>query len=334
MAEPRILVVLLNYRTADMTLRAAEAALCGMEDLDAEMVIVDNNSGDGSFEMLCEAALQRGWADQGKVRVVASGRNGGYGAGNNFGIRQHMSNKSKPDYIYCLNSDAFPDRGAIRALLEVLESDHQIGLAGSYIKGPDGDPHQTAFRFPSIASEFEGAAHTGPISRLLRNSIVPLPLPERTVRVDWLAGASVMIRRSVLDEIGCFDETFFLYYEETDLCRRASLAGYGTMYVRESEVTHIGSVSTGMKQWGRTPSYWFDSRRYYFVKNHGRAYATAATLAHIAGALIWRLRCLISGRKSHVSERFLRDLIQHSLSRPRQNQPLPQSMLPQTSIVD
>ncbi|MEA1620049.1 glycosyltransferase family 2 protein [Erythrobacter sp. T5W1-R] len=334
MAEPRILVVLLNYRTADMTLRAAEAALCGMEDLDAEMVIVDNNSGDGSFEMLCEAALQRGWADQSKVRVVASGRNGGYGAGNNFGIRQNMSNKSKPDYIYCLNSDAFPDRGAIRALLEVLESDHQIGLAGSYIKGPDGDPHQTAFRFPSIASEFEGAAHTGPISRLLRNSIVPLPLPERTVRVDWLAGASVMIRRSVLDEIGCFDETFFLYYEETDLCRRASLAGYGTMYVRESEVTHIGSVSTGMKQWGRTPSYWFDSRRYYFVKNHGRAYATVATLAHIAGALIWRLRCLISGRKSHVPERFLRDLIQHSLSRPRPNQPLPQSMLPQTSIVD
>ena len=334
MAEPRILVVLLNYRTADMTLRAAEAALRAMDGLAAEMVIVDNASGDGSFEMLCEAVLQRGWADEGKVRVVASARNGGYGAGNNFGIYQNMSDKTKPDYIYCLNSDAFPDRVAIRALLDVLEFDNELGLAGSYIKGPDGEPHQTAFRFPSIAGEFEGAACTGLISRVLKNSIVPLPLPERSVRVDWLAGASIMMRRSLLDEIGFFDETFFLYYEETDLCRRASLAGYGTIYVRESEVTHIGSVSTGMKEWGRTPTYWFDSRRYYFVKNHGRVYATAATLAHIAGALIWRLRCLVSGRESRAPERFLLDLIQHSLSRSRRNKPSAPLTSSHPSIAD
>jgi N-acetylglucosaminyl-diphospho-decaprenol L-rhamnosyltransferase len=334
MAAPLILVVLLNYRTADMTLRAADAALREMDGLDAELVIVDNDSGDGSFEMLCEAVRQRGWGDKDKVRVVASDRNGGYGAGNNFGIRQNMSDKTKPDYIYCLNSDAFPDRGAIRALIEVLESDNELGLAGSYIKGPDGEPHQTAFRFPSIPGEFEGAACTGLISRLLRNSIVPLPLPERTVPVDWLAGASVMMRRSMLDEIGSFDETFFLYYEETDLCRRARLAGYGTMYVRESEVTHIGSVSTGMKAWGRTPTYWFDSRRYYFVKNHGRAYETAATLAHVAGALIWRLRCLVSGRKPATPAHFLRDLIRHRFSRPKPNNPPAPSMLPRASIVD
>jgi GT2 family glycosyltransferase len=334
MADPRILVVLLNYRTADMTLCAAEAALRDMDGFDADMVIVDNDSGDGSYEVLREAALQRGWADQAKVRVVASGRNGGFGAGNNFGIQQNMSDGTEPDYVYCLNSDAFPDRGAIRALLDVLEADREVGLAGSYIHGPDGDPHQTAFRFPSIAGEFEGAARTGPISRLLKNSIVPLPLPEHTVPVDWLAGASVMMRRSMLDEIGCFDETFFLYFEETDLCRRAGLAGYKTMYVRESEVTHIGSVSTGMKEWGRTPAYWFDSRRYYFVKNHGRAYATAATLAHVAGALLWRLRCLISGRKPHAPERFLRDLIQHSLSRPGPSAPPARSISPRAKVVD
>ena len=334
MAEPRILVVLLNYRTADMTLLAADAALREMSELDAELVIVDNDSGDGSFEILCEAALQRGWTDQGRVRVVASGRNGGYGAGNNFGIQQALSDKTKPDYIYCLNSDAFPNRGAIRALVDVLESDSALGLAGSYIKGPDGDPHQTAFRFPSIASEFEGAAHTGFISRLLRNSIVALPLPERTVQVDWLAGASLMMRQSMLDEIGYFDETFFLYYEETDLCRRAKLAGYGTIYVRDSEVTHIGSVSTGMKEWHRTPGYWFDSRSYYFIKNRGHAYEKAATLAHIAGALIWRLRCLISGHKTHAPERFLRDLIQHSLNFSRTSKSNAPLVLAKASVVD
>lgn len=334
MAEPRVLVVLLNYRTADMTLLAAEAALREMGELDAEMVIVDNDSGDGSFEKLRKAALERGWADQGKVRVVASGCNGGYGAGNNFGIQQNMSDNTKPDYIYCLNSDAFPNQGAIRALVDILESRSELGLAGSYIEGPDGDPHQTAFRFPSIASEFEGAARTGLISRLLWNSIVALRLPERTVQVDWVAGASLMMRRSMLDEIGYFDETFFLYYEETDLCRRADLAGYRTIYVRESKVTHIGSVSTGMKEWHRIPGYWFDSRRHYFTKNHGRAYAMAATLAHIAGALIWRLRCLISGRKSNAPERFLRDLIRHSLDFSKSDKSIAPSILAKARAVD
>lgn len=142
-----------------------------------------------------------------------------------------------------------------------------------------------------------------------------LPVPDHSRQVDWLAGASVMMRQSMLDEIGLFDETFFLYFEETDLCRRAYLAGYNTVYIRESEVTHIGSVSTGMKTWDRVPSYWFDSRRYYFVKNHGRLYATMATLAHIAGALIWRLRCALTRRHTDDPNRFLADLVQHSFSK-------------------
>lgn len=315
MAEPRLLVVVLNYRTAEMTLRAAEAALREMDGLSAEMVIVDNESGDGSLETMHAAAEARGWTLNGRVRVVGSGRNGGFGAGNNFGIKQRLSDGSTPDYVYCLNSDAFPDPGAIKALLKAVQADPKIGIAGSYIHGPDGDPHETTFRFPSIAGELEGAARTGPISRLLKNSIVALPVPDHSRQVDWLAGASVMMRQSMLDEIGLFDETFFLYFEETDLCRRAYLAGYNTVYIRESEVTHIGSVSTGMKTWDRVPSYWFDSRRYYFVKNHGRLYATMATLAHIAGALIWRLRCALTRRHTDDPNRFLADLVQHSFSK-------------------
>ncbi|GGX48649.1 glycosyl transferase [Tateyamaria omphalii] len=314
MADPRLLVVVLNFRTPEMTLRAAEAALREMEGLSAEMVIVDNESGDGSLETMRTEAEARGWTGNSLVRVVGSGRNGGFGAGNNFGIRQHMSDGSIPDFVYCLNSDAFPDTGAIKALLDAIQADPLIGMAGSYIHGPDGVPHETTFRFPSIAGELEGAARTGPISRLLKNSIVALPVPEQSRQVDWLAGASVMMRQSMLDKIGLFDETFFLYFEETDLCRRAHLAGYKTVYIRESEVTHIGSVSTGMKTWDRVPSYWFDSRRYYFIKNHGRLYATIATLAHVTGALIWRLRCALSRRKTDDPNRFLADLVQHSLS--------------------
>lgn len=308
MSTPSILAVILNYRTPDMTLQSAEVALRALEGLNAELVIVDNDSGDGSFEALEAAVTARQWP----VRVLQSGHNGGFGAGNNFGMRAGLSTGQAPDFYYILNSDAFPDRGSIRALRDYLVKHPNVGFAGSYIHGPEGDAHQTAFRFPSALGELEGAMRFGPVSRLLRDSIVPLPVPHETVMVDWLAGASMMMRAQTLAEIGLFDEAFFLYFEETDLCRRASLAGWPTVYVRESEVTHIGSVSTGMKDWGRVPDYWFDSRWHYFVKNHGVAYAAYATLLHIKGGLFHRLRRLIERKPREAAPHFLRHLASHA----------------------
>lgn len=313
MARPSLLAVILNWRTPDLALQAAETALPEIAALGGEIVIVDNDSGDGSFERMAAAAGARGWTRDNRVRVVPSGRNGGFGAGNNFGMALGLSSGARPDFFYILNSDAWPEPGAIGALLAAMAADPRAGMAGSYIHGPDGVPHQTAFRFPSIPGEFEAAVKTGIFSRLLRRWIVPLPIPAATVAVDWCAGASILMRRAMLDEIGGFDETFFLYYEETDLCRRAARAGWTRLYVPESRVVHIGSVSTGMKTWQRTPGYWFDSRRHYFVKNHGRAYWAAATAAQVAGTLIWRLRCALSNRPHGMSQQFLYDLVRHSM---------------------
>lgn len=299
----RVHCIILNWRTAEMTLDAARAAMRALEGVDGAITIVDNDSQDGSFERL--KAESAGWPG---VRVLQSGRNGGYGAGNNFGIRAGLPDGAA-DYVYILNSDAFPAPDAIRVLRDYLDAHPDVGLAGSYIHGPDGDPHTTAFRFPSIASEFEGAASVGLISKLLKNSIVPLALPTTPTRVDWFAGASVMIRQSVLDEIGLFDETFFLYFEETDLFRRAALAGWPAVYVPESRVAHVGSVSTGMKEWKRVPRYWFESRRHYFMKNHGRLYAGAATVAHWLGLGINRLKLLVQGKQPHTPPHFFRDFV-------------------------
>lgn len=309
---PRLLTVLLNWRTPQMTLQAAEAALTALDGIDGALVIVDNASGDGSEQVMADAVRARGW-DRGPqaVRVLQSGRNGGFGAGNNFGIRAGLPDGSLPDYVYILNSDAFPAPDAIRALLTHLETHPDVGFAGSFIHGPDGVPHRTAFRFPSAAGEFEAQLRFGPVSRLLRRHIVAQPIPQATTRVDWLAGASLMMRRSVLDRIGLFDETFFLYFEETDLCRRAALAGWPTDYVVESRVTHIGSVSTGMKTWQRIPGFWLDSRWHYFVRNHGRAYAVAATLAAVAGGVLWRARLLIQRKDRGDPPRYLRDMVAH-----------------------
>jgi len=311
--EPTLLCIVLNYRTPELTLRAATAALREMQGMAAEVTIVDNDSGDGSFEMMTTAAADRGWAQDGRVRVIQAGRNGGFGAGNNAGIRAGLRGGARPDLVYILNSDAFPDPGSVRALVDHLQAHPDTGLAGSYIHGPDGVPHSTAFRFPSIAGELEGAACTGPVSQILRNSIVPLPIPGQTRRVDWLAGASLMIRSDVLDRIGLFDERFFLYFEETDLCRRAARAGWQTDYVRQSSVMHIGSASTGMKTWRRAPGYWFDSRLHYFVKTHGAGYAALSTLAHVAGGLLYRARTLLSGKPRVDPPKFLRDLLGHDL---------------------
>ncbi len=311
MIDPKVLTIILNYRTPELTLKAIEAAHREMEGIAGEILVIDNGSGDDSPELLSAAIDGNGWARSGRVRFKQAGRNGGFGAGNNFGMRLGLSDDTQPDFYYILNSDAFPQSGAIRNLLSYMVANRKVGIAGSTIRGIDGAPHETAFRFPSVAGEFEGAVRTGIVSRLLRDSIVPLPMPKETCKVDWVAGASALLRRRMLDEIGLFDETFFLYYEETDLCLRAARAGWETHYLCNSLVVHVGSSSTGMKIWQRTPQYWFDSRLHYFTKNHGRGYAARATLARIAGAALWRLRVAVSNKPLGDPPHFLRDLTAH-----------------------
>ena len=306
--DPTVLTVILNWRTGEMTLKSADAAERAMEGIAGGIVVVDNDSGDGSFERMSEALR-----DRPRFRVVQSGRNGGFGAGNNVGIKLGLPGGVRPDYVYILNSDAFPAPDAIRLLLDYLEAHPKVGFAGSYIHGPDGEVHVTCFRFPSAASEFEGAARSGPISRLLAGRSVTIGVPEVSGPVDWLAGASMMMRDRVLQTVGVFDETFFLYFEETDLCRRAAEAGWPTHFVRESRVEHIGSVSTGMKTWKRVPGYWFDSRWHYFRKSGGTGRAVGATLAHLAGAMILQTRRLVQPKIPGGPPHFLRDLTGHAL---------------------
>src|SRR5690606_30273412 len=109
----------------------------------------------------------------------------------------------------------FLEPGALRLLLDDMLAHPACGFAGGYTFGEDGSFHNTAFRFHSILSEFEAGASTGPISRLLHKHVVAMPAPQQSMEVDWLAGASLLIRREALDDIGLFDERYFLYFEET-----------------------------------------------------------------------------------------------------------------------
>ena len=249
-----------------------------------------------------------------RVRLICSDVNGGFGAGNNLGLRALMSDGTQPDYFYVLNSDAFPDPGCIATLLAHMQAHSRAGFSASHVRGEDGVDHTTAFRFPSILGEFEGAARLGIVSRLLHRFNVAPPLPTQTTKVDWTAGASILIRAETLRDVGLFDEEFFLYFEETDLIKRAARAGWDCWYVPAARVVHIGSVSTGMKEWRRMPDYWFASRRHYFVKNHGRAYAAFALVARIKGAALHRLRCAIKRQPSQDPPHFLGDLCRYGLN--------------------
>lgn len=308
----QVLCVVLNYRTAEMTLEAVRAARRALEPVPTHRIdLVDNDSRDGSEETLRAAVLREGWDD---VEVLQTGHNGGFGFGNNHSIRRALCSQDPPELVYILNSDAFPEPDAVAALLRFFEAHPEAGIAGSALTGTDGVPHISAFRFPTLASEVAGSFRLGLVSRLLGGAEVPIrPRPDRTREVDWLAGASMMIRREVLEGVGLFDETFFLYFEETDLCRRARRAGWSTWYVVESRVAHQGHASTGLKDRSRPmPRYWFDSRRYYFLKNHGRAYLWAANACSTAGLATFKVRARIQKKADPDPARYLRDFIHYN----------------------
>lgn len=309
----KLLAVTVNFRTPEMTLRAVGTLLHELERYpDARVAIVDNDSADGSVEKLRQGVVDAGWSD--RVEVLASPWNGGFAWGNNYAIRRALEGSDPPDYVYLLNSDAFPDEHSVERLVDYLDTHPGIGIAGSYIHGVEGDTHRTAFRFPSVASEFEMTLGIGIVSRLLSRWIVSPELPTTTTQVDWLAGASMMIRRQVFEDVGLMDDGYFLYYEETDFCLRAARAGWPTAYVVESSVTHIGSVSTGFQDLSKpTPTYWYASRHRYFLENHGRAVLWTANFVYILGGLVRRLRSFLMRRPSHEPRGHMRDFLRFNL---------------------
>lgn len=309
-----ILVVVLNYKTPELAVKAAQSAAAAMKTFGGAILLVDNDSPDGSFQKMQLLTQAAEWPDHLDVHVLQSGRNAGFGAGNNFGIQAGLQICPSADFVYILNPDAQAEVDAIEALVAYMNATPKVAIAGSWVYGETGEDHCSAFRFPGLASEFEASIRFGPITRLLKKHVLPMHIPEVSGAVGWILGASMLVRTSALNEVGLFDETFFLYFEETDLCLRAYRAGYEVHFVRESRVCHIGSVATGMGRWSRTPSYWYQSRWYYFSKNHSRSYAICATALNVVGTSLWRLRRRIEGKPIVGAKRFLRDMIAHDLN--------------------
>lgn len=313
----KLLIVIINYRTGDLTIDCLRSLRDQVRNLPGVKVVVsDNASGDGSLEQIQTAIRNEGWSDW--VATMPLPRNGGFAYGNNEPIRAALRGPDPPDYFFILNPDTIVRPGAIATMLDFMDRHPYVGIAGTRLENLDATPQRSAFRFPSLLGEIDLALRLGWMSRILHRHVVAPPPRDTPHPCDWVAAASMMIRRQVIEQVGFMDERFFMYFEETDFCRRAKKKGWPCCHVPAARIVHFVGKSSGVtdpaQSHRRRPRYWFQSRRRYFVKNHGELYASLTDTAFALCFLLWRLRRKIQNKPDPDPPHFLRDLLATSLT--------------------
>jgi len=314
----KLLVVIVNYKTPGLTVDALASIAPEMTLIgNCRCVVTDNLSGDDSIQVINHAIATNAWNDWCQLRPLP--RNGGFAYGNNEGFRDILESADPPQYVLLLNPDTVVRVGAIRELVSFMDANPIAGIAGSRLEDPDATPQRSAFRFPGALSEFETAVRLGVISRILSRFIVAPPVSDDVVETGWVAGASMIIRKKVFDDAGLLDESYFMYFEEVDFCLRARRAGWRCMYVPASRVVHLVGQASGVTDKARAtrrrPAYWFESRRRYFLKNHGLLNAAIADLAFAVGFALWRVRRRLQSKPDFDPQHMLSDFISHSVWR-------------------
>ena len=227
-----IAVVVVNYESGPALLRCVEG---WQADGAAEVVIVDNGSRDGSVER-----VRTRFPD---LEVVVPGENLGYGSAANRGVAAAAS----PMILVC-NPDLDVRPGALAALAGALDQDPECAMVGPMIRTSGGERYPSARKFPSLV-DAGGHALFGifaPGNRFTRSyqQADLVDRPDGPTVVDWLSGACFLVRRSAFEEVGGFDESYFMYAEDVDLCWRLHEAGWRVSWVPDAEVTHLQGVST------------------------------------------------------------------------------------------
>jgi len=283
-------IVIVNYHTAELTIDCLRALSTQEADLAGNrLVVVDNASADGSVEKLTAAIEREGWSSW--ADVMPLDRNGGFAFGNNASIRMALASTELVDYVMLLNPDTVTRPGAVKALVDFMDTHPRVGIAGSRLENVNGGLECSAHTLPSPLSELNVGARLGVLSRLLHRHVVTSPPQAVPHPCDWVSGASMIIRRQLIEDIGLLDENYFLYFEEVDFCRRAQQAGWECWYVPDSRVMHLEGASTGIRAIAkRRAKYWYDSRRRFFAKHYGITGLVAADVLWAIGRLSFLLR--------------------------------------------
>jgi len=300
--SPAIAAVIVNYRTPALALSALRSLAGDRLRLGLRACVVDNNSGDGSAEALAAAIAAPSFADW--VTFLPQTINGGFGWGNNQAILHIAGSGWQPDHVLFLNPDAEVQPGAVDALLGALSLYPGCGVAGASLVDAQGHAGIFAFRAPSIGREFVRSSHLARLGSLFGIAATHI---DGAAEADWVTGAAFMMRWKTLEQVGLFDDGFFLYFEEIELMARVRAGGWTVRYVPEARVLHRAGSSTGVVGGtGLLPPYWHESRRRYFVTALGQAGADRADRAFRWGSLVGRLR----GRTNDADHENVRRMMQ------------------------
>jgi hypothetical protein len=229
-----ITVVIVSFNTRALLLECLENLSNELNGLSAEIILVDNASVDGSV-----GAVRDKFPN---VRLVESAINLGFAAANNVGFRM-----ARGRYIVMLNTDAFLSPNSLHLAFKKMEADRTIGLGGARLVGRDGAWQPSARLFPSPLNDLlhlSGLASKYPRSRFFGRADRTWASPEQSCETDWVPGAFSIIRHDVLKRVNYFDERFFLYYEEVDLCRKIKKLGFKICYWADVIVIHVGGESS------------------------------------------------------------------------------------------
>lgn len=296
----RLAIIVLNYRTPGMVIDCLASLEGQVMPPEQRVVVVDNDSGDGSAGQIEAAIVERGWGEW--AEVVRSERNGGFAAGNNVGI-QHVD----AEYYLLLNSDTLVREGSIATVMKTLEEHPEVDILGPRLEWPDGRHQISTFRYRTPISELLYGSGLGLLARLFPRHVVAQEHHDWVEGLDWVSFACVAIRREVIDRVGLLDERYFMYFEDMDYCRRATRAGFAIAYQPAARVVHLRGGSSPVKEAARRkkrpPLYYSNARSRYFRSFYGLAGHFAANLFWILGFLI----ALLRGRSS-AFEKEWRDI--------------------------
>jgi GT2 family glycosyltransferase len=264
-------IIIVNWNVCALLRRClASVPEAAGPDVRYEVIVVDNASHDDSVAMVR--------AEFPQVRLLANPTNRGFSGGNNDGIRL-----SRGRTLLLLNPDTEMQPGALAALLATLDGAPDVGMVGPRLLNSDGSTQPSRRRFPTLATALLESTPLQPYfpdHPLLRRYYLADQPEDQEHDVDWITGACMLVRRSVIEQVGGFDEGYFMYSEELDLCRRIKRAGWRIVYQPAAVVIHHESQSADQDVPARHLRF-NRSKIRYVLRWHGR---TAA-----AGLRVWLL---------------------------------------------
>lgn len=273
--HPKASLVVLNYNSLEKLGPQTTDYLQSISETDypnLEIVIVDNASTDGSLERIEEM-----FRDDARVKIIKLGQNLGYAGGNNGGART-ASDDSK--YLAFLNNDVVVENDWLTKIIDVMEADETIGAA---------QPKIMQLKNPELVDSLGGFVDRTGRAYDAGHGLRQPNTPQTPYQVFYARGAAIVVRKKLFERLGGFDEDYFIYFEETDLCWRLRLLGYKVVAVPQSKIYHLGGGTTG----GPKPEIVHLSRRNQLttlVKNYSAPnmirYATQLSLTYLLYSLL------------------------------------------------